>query len=103
MKHFLGKDHYLGKEVRCPLCNHQVDGASGIDHNDTPSPGDYGVCIGCASPLVYTDDLYVRAMTQKELLEMHPDNRVQIEMAMATVRMVDRRKLNDGLDTDPKL
>lgn len=93
MKHFLGKDHYLNNAARCPLCNYQLDGASGIDHNDTPDPGDLGVCISCASPLVYTDNLTLRVMTRKELDELHPDNKRQIEMAMKAVRLTNRSKL----------
>lgn len=94
MKHFLGKDHYLNNAAaRCPLCNYQLDGASGIDHNDVPDPGDLGVCISCASPLVYTDTLALRVMTRKELDELHPDNKRQINMAMKAVRATNRSKL----------
>lgn len=91
-KHFLGKDYYLGRPLKCPLCGHPADGASGIDHDHKPDPGDLAVCIGCASPLVYTDTFELRQMTEQEWNELHPDNKEQIRMAMATVRMIDRSK-----------
>lgn len=99
-KHFLGKDYYLGKELKCPLCGHPADGASGIDHNDKPDPGDLAVCISCASPLIYTDNFELRQMTKQDWDELHPDNARQIRMAMFAVRLIDRRKLGGIEDGD---
>ena len=77
---------------RCPLCGHKLDAAMGIDSDEPPDPGDYSVCINCASPLVYNDDLSLRLMTGQELRELHPQNRRELEAGMATARRLDRRR-----------
>src|SRR5262249_24610500 len=91
-------DHRL-TEASCPLCGHKLDAASGIDSDDSPSPGDASpppgdasVCIQSAPPLVFTETLSVRAMTRAELHDLHPENRQQLEMMMQAVRSIDRRK-----------
>jgi hypothetical protein len=79
---------------QCPLCGHKLDAGTGVGMDNVdqrPDPGDYGVCINCASPLVYNDDLTMRAMTGDEWHELHPENRDELRAAMATVRQLNRR------------
>jgi hypothetical protein len=92
MRHFLGKDHYLNNDAVCPGCGNKMDGASGIDHNDKPDPGDIGVCIKCGLIVVYTEDLKLRIATPFDLAECHPDTKKQIAVAVASVHFMIREK-----------
>jgi hypothetical protein len=78
---------------RCPFCDYKLDAASG---GGTPSPGDISVCIGCASPLRFADDLTVRVMTPAEFARLHPQNQAELRRFMAAVRSIDRRPKPDG-------
>jgi len=84
--------HHRVPQSFCPLCGHKLDAASGMDTDDRPSPGDAGVCIQCATPLIYQDDLTMRAMTQAEINNLDPGCRRELEIAMLVVRSLDRRK-----------
>ena len=86
----LGSDHRV-PQAKCPLCGHTLDAASGVNTDASPDPGDYSVCIGCASPLTYRDDLTLRALTAPEIAAMHPQNRREVEALMAAARSLDRR------------
>ena len=88
---WLGRDHRV-PQAKCPLCGHKLDAASGINTDASPDPGDYSVCIGCASPLIYRDDLTLRPLTAPEMAAMHPVNRAEVEAGMAAARALDRRK-----------
>lgn len=87
----IGRDHRV-PQAKCPLCGHKLDAAAGIDTDASPDPDDYSVCINCASPLIYCADLTLRPLTAPEMAAMHPQNRREVEAAMATARRLDRRK-----------
>jgi hypothetical protein len=54
---------------QCPYCQHKLELATASPRNRhaTPKPNDVTVCIECASVLVFTDDLNVRAPNIVEL------------------------------------
>jgi hypothetical protein len=77
-------------ESRCPFCDHKFDAASG-EGTEAPKPGDLTICLYCASPLRFTDDLTVRAMTRAEIAELPPQNQAELRRYMAAARKLDRR------------
>jgi hypothetical protein len=53
--------------TRCPACGVVLDAAtSPQDRQLRPRPGDYSVCMYCATPLVFTEDGDLRRMTAEE-------------------------------------
>jgi hypothetical protein len=68
----------------CPACGTINDAATPIGSRGGPSPGDVGVCLGCASVVVYDKNLKLRRPTGKEMREFAKDERVT--MARAAVR-----------------
>jgi hypothetical protein len=87
----LGKTHHVPNGF-CPLCGKELDAASGMDHDNAPKPGDVSVCLGCAQPLVFNDDLTVRAMTASEVADLPLALGRQIRRAMWAARQLDRRQ-----------
>ena len=79
-------------ESRCPFCGYRSETAS-APGDKSPEPGHIAVCISCASVLVFNDDLRLRAMTQAEFADLHPDNRKEILLIQRGIRMLDRSKL----------
>lgn len=44
----------------CPLCGHTLDRAERLDApTDTPSPGDWTVCIACTAILEFDHELHL--------------------------------------------
>lgn len=58
--------------VLCPHCGHTLDAhTQAVDGPGTaPVEGDFGLCVGCWSPLVFGDDLKLRPATQDEAAEL---------------------------------
>jgi len=75
----------------CPVCGYRVDAAS-TWQQASPSPGDLSVCIACASISRFDDRLRLRAMTQREIFDLHPDNRDELLLVQRGIRMLDRRR-----------
>lgn len=75
-------------KASCPYCGYKLDAVSG---KGTPSSGDLSVCLNCASPLCFTDDLKLRVLTSKEIAELHPDNQIELRQFMFVARKRDRR------------
>jgi hypothetical protein len=52
-------DGYAGQlSLRfCPVCFHKLDGVSNLQGKEPPRPGDFTICIECASVLRFTDTL----------------------------------------------
>jgi hypothetical protein len=60
----------------CYKCGRLLDASSHInDANIKPNPGDFTICIYCASVLVFNDDLTARAITDEELLALSEESR----------------------------
>lgn len=62
----------------CPYCDHRLDRACGIDEATRPSPGDVTMCIDCALPLVFTDDMSVRKPNIAEQFALDQDLRLSV-------------------------
>ncbi len=81
-------------ESLCPYCGQRFDAATAADPNKSdavPEPGDITVCIGCASILVFNKNLTVSVPGRREINVTE-----EIRIAQRAVRMLDRRKKNDG-------
>jgi hypothetical protein len=46
----------------CPCCFRHLDAASGIDHDDTPTPSDVTVCMYCAAYLEFDENLRLKSI-----------------------------------------
>lgn len=79
-------------EDYCPFCGHKLDAAS-TPGGAIPNPDDISVCLSCASALRFDKSLRLRAMTQGEFADLHPDNRKEILLIQRGIRMLDRRRL----------
>lgn len=66
---YLGKDYLIKKNV-CLVCGYDLDGASQINGNNKPKPGDVSICIGCANIAMFDDDLKLRQPNLNEEREL---------------------------------
>ena len=83
----------LTPATACPWCGYKIDAASSADPRDpeaTPSPGDFSICLECASPLFFTEGLGLRKPTPEEerMLNRDPVYR----RARRTILDLDRRR-----------
>ena len=83
-------------ECVCPYCGKKLSAATSATPDDpdaVPEPGCVTVCISCASPLVFADDLTVRALAKDELTAIY-DSPVGelLRRAQRAVRDLDRRE-----------
>lgn len=79
-------------ESRCPFCDYRMDRASNAD-GSAPKLGDISVCICCASALVFTDDLKVRAMTAAEWRDLDAKEKAELGRYQNAVRSLGRRQM----------
>ena len=61
----------------CPYCGHDVDFAANAVRAGAPVPGDVTVCIKCAAPSVFDDDLQLRKPGPIEALALLEDDDVK--------------------------
>lgn len=85
--------------VLCPHCGHTLD-----HHTDAiksgkskPSPGDIGICVGCYSPLVFDNDLKLRAASDDEIGEIPAEILEKLFMAKLLKNYAQRER-----ETQPK-
>lgn len=56
---------------QCPVCLHEHDAATSVGPNDgAPAPGDFTVCIECASILRWTDGMRLRVFSELDTLDL---------------------------------
>jgi hypothetical protein len=66
-----------------------------MDEAKRPSPGDYSICLSCASVLVFDDALRPTAPTVGELMKiMRGSNGDEIRRYQTAVRNIDRSGLS---------
>lgn len=67
----------------CPVCEYRADAASDVaGGDDGPTPGDFSICINCASVLTYDERLQLAIAGAQELRDA-PD---ELWAAQAAVR-----------------
>lgn len=54
------------RDCRCPKCGHEFTDATSLEGHQ-PEPGDFSVCIGCATLLCFAEDMSMRRPTTAEL------------------------------------
>lgn len=83
----IGPKFYLPEQPTCPVCGVRLSGAAPVNATTPPSPGDFTVCVHCATVLCYAEGLRPRVMTQEdrdEIQRTEPDILVLLdEMARA--------------------
>ena len=69
------KNHKVGPS-ECLHCGRVLYGATGIDGDSSPMPGDIIVCIYCGHIQAFADDLSFRDLTDAEAHEIAGDRRI---------------------------
>lgn len=77
-------------ESTCPFCDNRLDHATSPT-GLSPSPGDISVCINCASPLIFDQELKPRIIAKKELDGFSSEEREMLEKYQRVIRALDRR------------
>lgn len=62
---YLGKDHQV-KLNDCPSCGYTLDGATQINGDNLPQPGDFSVCARCGRVHVFDKQMKLRFPSAKE-------------------------------------
>lgn len=60
--------------VACPHCKAKLDGASGIqdeDSNSIPGPGDLSICMYCGTILEYEEGFFLHIATDERLSQLN--------------------------------
>lgn len=71
-------DHKLSWQARCPECRSTLDGATGVDHDERPKPGDVSLCLYCGTILVFEEDRLRRAQ-EKDLAEIPETDKKKLD------------------------
>jgi len=50
----------------CPFCGAKLNKATHLEQKRTPRSGDITVCFTCLKPLIFSEDLVPRKMTDEE-------------------------------------
>lgn len=61
-------------ESKCPSCEAVLDGAANMAANERerPSPGDFSVCMYCATILIFDDNLELQTASSNALEQLEP-------------------------------
>ncbi len=79
------KTHHMGP-LRCPDCGAGHDVASGVNSDDVPEPGDWTICSGCGSALVFSSD-GLRRPTETELEGVSEETRRHLAIGQKAVEL----------------
>jgi hypothetical protein len=58
------------KPDRCPWCNYKLDAAAAVDGKGKPKPGDISLCVKCASPIQFGDNLKVKKISDAAIRDL---------------------------------
>lgn len=58
--------HLTNPEAQCPYCKHRVEVAAALNGDRGPKAGDFSICFYCEKPSVFTDNLYLRVLTDED-------------------------------------
>lgn len=74
-------------EYRCPRCGKHNDEADvyGSDNQSRPTPGDIGICIGCAAPLAFRAAQPPRWLTYEEIKAFPNEQRARLIQAVLMI------------------
>lgn len=86
----LGETDYRHPAAHCPECNYKIDAATPIDADRGPIPGDYTVCLKCASFLVFGNSPALRLITHQEIADMDAETRGQLVKVRAAIKRLNQ-------------
>lgn len=72
-------------KAKCPSCNKQLDGATGLDEDTVPRAGDLSLCAYCCTISVFKPDLTLRRATDEEFAELDAATQKQIKLAQGLI------------------
>jgi hypothetical protein len=75
-------------EATCPVCGYAMDAVSDFATQSRPKSGDLSVCIQCAAPLTFNDDLTMRLLRDGEFLALPLANRLDLATYQRQIRML---------------
>lgn len=76
---------------RCPACGHVLDAVHEVHGDDaTPTPGDFSLCVMCASVLVFDERLVLTIPTHAQLREA-PEDLWGVQDAIKKIAQVEPR------------
>lgn len=81
-------EYKIADGARCPVCDHQLPLAAGIDHNRAPKPGDVTLCIHCAAYLEFDADLNLKVFPDEQLLDLPDETRLLLTRARVAIKVV---------------
>lgn len=59
------------KKSNCTACNYEIDSATSFqDERASPNSGDISICLQCGHLMAFADDLSLRDLTDKEIVEI---------------------------------
>ena len=86
----LGKDYKI-EGCRCLSCKQLVDGATCVEGDLRPKPGDITVCIFCGHIMAYDVDDTLRELTPEEQISVAGDPRIlRIQKAREFALLMDK-------------
>jgi hypothetical protein len=80
---------YEVPKCTCPHCKADLDraGLSAVDDDgEGPAPGDFSVCVYCARPLAFAEDMTLRPCTEDGVSEVLGHLGMRAAMQMAEMR-----------------
>jgi hypothetical protein len=68
-----------------PCCGYEVDAATGLDHEEAPTPGDYTICLNCGAVLRFVEGGPPQVVGL-DVLELPAEAIVQMQRAIGYIR-----------------
>jgi hypothetical protein len=76
----------------CPKCGYLLDAASGLDHEESPTAGDFTLCLSCAAILVFDAELHVVLASVAALEALDADTFMQLmRVRQCVIRVQEKR------------
>jgi len=77
--------------IQCPVCLKEFDCSTIFDHNVSPSPGDFSICIFCGSINVFGEGLRIFVATDEQIGKLDPQSKHNLFKTVAAVKMLIRK------------
>jgi hypothetical protein len=75
----------------CPECKSEVNGATGVDHDDAPKPNDISICFECAAINKFDEELNLKPLSSLELNQIKEDDPASYDIIMEVVNRIKSR------------
>jgi len=94
-------DSYRVPNAVCTNCGKDMDSAAEVDESTprSPQPGDWALCFYCRHLMVYGNDLRLRDLNDKEVIEAAGDP--EILQAMKMFELADQQEGHDHAAQTP--